>query len=85
MNNSDMYEFVRDMDANNAINEIAIGLDLIRNAYRRCTDLNIHQIEKIENLAFSHGPEIKKLALALDSAKAQAHAEYAGARKYTEE
>ena len=72
MENREIYAFVREMDTNNAINEIGIALDLIRNAYRRCTDLNIHQAEKIENLALNHGSEITKLYLALGSAKDRA-------------
>ncbi len=70
MENREMYAFVKELDSNNAINEIGIALDLIRNAYRRCTNLNIHQVEKIEALALDHAEDITKLYLALGNARA---------------
>ena len=70
MENREMYAFVKELDSNNAINEIGISLDLIRNAYRRCTNLNIHQVEKIEDLALDHAEDITKLYLALGNARA---------------
>ena len=70
MENREMYAFVKELDANNAINEIGIALDLIRNAYKRCTNLNIHQVEKIEHLALDRAEEITKLYLALGNARA---------------
>lgn len=74
MDNRDIYLFVKELDMNNAINDIAIALDLIRNAYRRCgSDLNIHQINKLEDLALEHKTEVTKLWLALGSAKDKAH------------
>lgn len=70
MENRELYAFVKEMDANNAINEIGIALDLIHNAYKRCSNLNIHQVEKIEALALDRAEEITKLYLALGNARA---------------
>ena len=71
MENQDLYAFVKELDANNAINDIGIALDLIHNSYKRCTNLNIHQVDKIEDLALEHAEEITKLYLALGNARAR--------------